>query len=324
MTGTADALGARSGSPSGRLAGRTAIVTGASRGIGKAIATAFGSEGAAVAVVSRTESVWDPRLPGTIHETVEQIVQAGGRAVAVAADLADPRSVEGVLEVVHGALGPVDLLVNNAALTVPGRPPPPGAPRPGIATPASAAVGTDVGSGIAAPPTAAAPADPGSFLAFSLKGFRRHFEVGVFAAYRLMQMVLPDMMDLGRGAIVNVTSVASSVPGEGPYERSGGPTAFAYGGNKAALEHLTRAVAFEMAPHGIAVNALSPSSPVITPGNLVAAPGTVHWASPEGFAEAAVRLALATPDTMTGTVAWSDDLLHPELGRRGWLGDVPS
>jgi 7-alpha-hydroxysteroid dehydrogenase len=80
-------------------------------------------------------------------------------------------------------------------------------------------------------------------------------------------------------------------------------------------------VAFEMAVHGIAVNALSPSEPVITPGNLVAAPDTEEWASPEDFAEATVRLALVTPDVMTGVVAWSDDVLHPELGRRGWLAE---
>ena len=74
-----------------------------------------------------------------------------------------------------------------------------------------------------------------------------------------------------------------------------------------------------MAPHGIAVNALSPSEPVITPGNLVAAAGEANWANPDDFAEATVRLALASPDTTTGQILWSDDVLHPELGRRGWL-----
>ena len=88
-----------------------------------------------------------------------------------------------------------------------------------------------------------------------------------------MQFVLPDMLELGRGAIVNISSLAAFVPGEGPYERAGAPTGFAYGGNKAAMHHLTEAVAFEMAPHNIAVNALLPSEPVLTPGNLVALPG---------------------------------------------------
>ena len=77
-----------------RLAGRAAIVTGASRGLGEAIALAFAREGAAVAVTARTEAEWDPRLPGTIHDTVARIEAAGGRAVAVAADLAAPADVE--------------------------------------------------------------------------------------------------------------------------------------------------------------------------------------------------------------------------------------
>ncbi len=74
----------------GRLTGRTAIVTGASRGLGRAIALAMGAEGAAVAVVARTEQVWDERLPGTIFDTVESIREAGGQAVAIRADLLLP------------------------------------------------------------------------------------------------------------------------------------------------------------------------------------------------------------------------------------------
>ena len=64
----------------GRLADRVVIVTGASRGIGKAIALACAHEGAAVAVTARTEAEWDPRLPGTVYDTVAEI-EADGRAV---------------------------------------------------------------------------------------------------------------------------------------------------------------------------------------------------------------------------------------------------
>src|SRR6478752_8875440 len=113
-----------------RLEGRVAIVTGASRGIGEAVARLFAREGAAVAVVARTEQVFDERLPGTIHDTVAAIEGDGGRAVAIRADLADEGDVDRLVDEARAALGPIDLLVNNAALTVPGRPPSADAPTP--------------------------------------------------------------------------------------------------------------------------------------------------------------------------------------------------
>src|SRR5215212_6596886 len=90
-----------------RLAGRTAIVTGASRGLGKAIALAFAREGAAVAVVARSTVEWSERLPGTIHDTVAEIEADGGRAVAVAADLSDIAEVESAHAAARAALGPI-------------------------------------------------------------------------------------------------------------------------------------------------------------------------------------------------------------------------
>ncbi len=295
--------------PGTRLAGRTAIVTGASRGLGKAIAIAFAREGAAVAVVARSEAQWSDRLPGTIHETVAAIEEFGGRAVAVAADLSQLDEVEQAYRAVRDTLGPVDLLVNNAALTVPGRPPKAGdTPREQRAPAAPA------------PAAAAQPSAPfGSFLTFPLSGLQRHLAVGLFASYRLMQLVLPDMLSFGRGSIVNISSVAGLFPGEGPYDKAGTPGPIAYGGNKAALHHLTQSVAIEMQPHGIAVNVLSPSEPVITPGNLYAAAGETNWASPEDFAEATIRVALVDANEVTGQLLWDHDVLHAELGKRGWL-----
>jgi NAD(P)-dependent dehydrogenase (short-subunit alcohol dehydrogenase family) len=291
-----------------RLAGRVAIVTGASRGIGEAVARLFAREGAAVAVAARTEQVFDERLPGTIHETVATIEAEGGRAVAIRADLGNEDDVDRLVGEARAALGPIDLLVNNAALTVPGRPPTkddaPRAPKE------------------ARPPSRTTTTRPGSFLGFPLKGYRLHFQIGLFASYRLMQLVLPDMIELGRGGIVNISSLAAFVPGPGPYEHPGGPTVLAYGGNKAAMHHLTQAVAFEMAPHGIAVNALLPSEPVLTPGNRIAYQGD-DFASVDDFAEATLRVALADPSVMTGQILWSEDVLHPELGTRGWLRAQP-
>jgi citronellol/citronellal dehydrogenase len=101
----------------GILDEKVAIVTGASRGIGAAIARRFAAEGATVAVTARTVDPAQSRLPGTIGETVAQIEADGGTARAYAADLSDPAARASIVADVTGDLGPVDILVNNAAVT---------------------------------------------------------------------------------------------------------------------------------------------------------------------------------------------------------------
>jgi len=101
----------------GVLAGQVALVTGASRGIGLAIAKRFAMEGAKIVVTARTVEDSERSLPGTITDTVQQIRSAGGEAVAVQADLAVPEDRKRLLEEAQLAFGQVDILVNNAAIT---------------------------------------------------------------------------------------------------------------------------------------------------------------------------------------------------------------
>src|SRR5271168_632648 len=103
--------------PNGPLKGRTAIVTGASRGIGEAIAARLAMEGARVVASARTAEDGESRLPGTLTETVARIKKAGGEARFIKADLAQSSERERLVEETVAAYGPVDILVNNAAIT---------------------------------------------------------------------------------------------------------------------------------------------------------------------------------------------------------------
>ena len=102
------------------LSGKVAIVTGASRGVGAATAVALAARGAAVACAARATDDAPLLLPGTIDDTVHRITAAGGRAIAVPTNLAVDVEVEAMVTTTVAALGPVDILVNNAAITFPG------------------------------------------------------------------------------------------------------------------------------------------------------------------------------------------------------------
>jgi NAD(P)-dependent dehydrogenase (short-subunit alcohol dehydrogenase family) len=101
----------------GSLKDRVALVTGASRGIGEAIAVRLAMEGARVAVSARTAEEGESRLPGTLNDTVERIRAAGGEAVLIKADLAQAIERERLIDQATAALGEIDILVNNAAIT---------------------------------------------------------------------------------------------------------------------------------------------------------------------------------------------------------------
>jgi citronellol/citronellal dehydrogenase len=254
-----------------KLDGRVAVVTGASRGIGEAIARRFAAEGAAVAVSARTVAEGDHPFPGSITTTVSSIEQAGGRAIAVAADLGRPEDRRALVDTVERELGPIDVLVNNAAITY------------------------------------FEPAET-----FSANHYALMFEVQVRAPFELAQLTIPGMRARERGWILNISSGAARHPEGPPYSRRvrGGTV---YGMCKAALERFTSGLAAEVHDAGIAVNALSPSG-------LVPTPGVVHHGLDRGvpadalepvevMAEAALALCSGDPASLTGRIAYARPLL---------------
>ena len=96
------------------LTGKTAFITGASRGIGKAIALKFAEAGAHVVVTGKTVEP-HPKLPGTIHSVAAEIVQRGGSAIAVQMDVRDEGQVQAAVDRAVDAFGRIDIVVNNAS-----------------------------------------------------------------------------------------------------------------------------------------------------------------------------------------------------------------
>src|SRR3954451_4576862 len=100
-----------------RLEGKVVVVTGASRGIGAEIAGLFAAEGGRVVCAARTLREGEHPLAGALESTVAGIRAAGGEAEAVAVNISEPAECERLIESARQTFGPVDVLVNNAALT---------------------------------------------------------------------------------------------------------------------------------------------------------------------------------------------------------------
>ncbi len=104
----------------GKLDGKVAIITGSSRGIGKDMALIFANEGAKVVISARTEHEGDFRIPGSIDKTMNMIREAGGAAIGVRCDVANEEEVAELARRANAEFGRIDILVNNAAILVPG------------------------------------------------------------------------------------------------------------------------------------------------------------------------------------------------------------
>jgi citronellol/citronellal dehydrogenase len=255
------------------LDGRIALITGASRGIGAALAVHFARAGATVALTARTDqsSGAASKLPGSLAETVAAVENVGGRAFAYPGDLSEPGERAAIVEAALGRLGGVDVLVNNAAVTY---------------------------------------FEPVSRMAESR--LELMLEVQVRAPLDLARRVLPGMRTRRVGWILNISSLAARHP-EGPPYPPWAAAGGLYGACKAALERLTTGLAAEVVDDNVAVNALAPAGVVPTPGavahGLVPADPT-RVESADAFAEAALALCGGTSEFLTGHVTTSAAILR--------------
>jgi citronellol/citronellal dehydrogenase len=205
------------------LAGRTALVTGAARGVGKAMAIELGRLGASVVVTARTVETTVRALPGTIGATVAAIEAEGSVGHAVPADLLDPGATAQLIAGVLDRFGGIDILVNNAADT-----------------------GDRVFQGFW-------DTDPDSW--------RQQFELNVFAMYELMQAFAPGMRERGHGYIVNIGSARDIPEGLGATDSIGGLTiGAAYPASQVAVYAMTTLLASELAAANIVAFTLTPGA----------------------------------------------------------------
>lgn len=202
------------------LRGKSAIVTGAGRGIGRAIALSLAEAGADVALAART--------PSDLEHVVAEIRALGSRAFAVPTDVSDSNQIESMVEATLKQFGNIDVLVNNAGinLRLPLVPLPDGVPD-----------------------WLRVPRDPDTSITDD--EWQRVLSVNVSGVMYGCRAVAPHMIARSKGKIINVSSVQG---------KAAVPYYSAYAVSKAAVNMLTRVLALEWARHGIQVNALCPGS----------------------------------------------------------------
>jgi len=179
---------------------RSAIVTGASSGIGEATAECLARAGYRVALAARSAEA--------LEAVAKRIEQRGGEAIAIPTDVADETAVAALAERAREAFGRVDLLVNNAGFSM-----------------------------------------AAALEQFTRDQIRQTFEVNLFGALQLIGEVTPMMRNQGGGRVINIGSIAGSVPA---------PLAVPYSASKAALESATDCLRLELARWNIRLSALIP------------------------------------------------------------------
>ena len=253
------------------LSGKTALVTGSSRGIGRAIAQRLAAEGATVIVTARSGKPSPSlrggtvsALPGTIGETIELIEASGGAAVGIATDLEDPESRDRLVDQVLDRTGRIDILVNNAGF-----------------------------------------ADYSVIEDMSFDTFDRTVEHYLRTPFALTRAAIPHMRQQGAGWIVNIGSVTGVAPVRPyrEYNKTSGDVIYA--SCKAALHRFTQGVAAELLDSNIAVNSVGPSTAIRTPGAAQLIPDSFPTEPVEYLAETVLAMSHRPAAERTGLVAFS-------------------
>tara|TARA_B100001146_G_scaffold29707_1_gene22972 strand:- start:125 stop:979 length:855 start_codon:yes stop_codon:yes gene_type:complete len=263
----------------GRLDGRVAIITGASRGIGSEIARLFAAEGSSVICAARTLHEGDHQLEGSLEKTVGEIREAGGEATSVAVNISLPEDCEQLVQAARDTYGTVDVLVNNAALTY-------------------------------YYPIKDFPVN--RWMRSWAVNFHAPFLLSKLVLEDMVRRGSGSIINISSGSAVGPGR------GPYPDTTSDGGGA-CYGAEKAALERFTQGLAIEVYDNGISVTSLAPSQVVATPGtvfhNLVTGMDDPLSESPELMAKAALLLASEPLDLVTGRVTYSQQILM----EFGWL-----
>ncbi|HEV3111701.1 MAG TPA: SDR family oxidoreductase [Candidatus Binataceae bacterium] len=203
-----------------KLKGKVALVTGASRGIGKRTALKLAAEGADVVLTARTVEDGTSRWPGSLDATAREIESQGVQALAVKCDLTLRSEVESLCEQALRRFGHVDLLINNARYVGPGG-------------------GTF---------------DP--FMKITFEGWEKTMAANLMAPVIAARFLMPAMIERGGGVIACVTSGVATL--ETDAQPGQGSTSVAYATSKAALNRLVLGLAKEGRTHNIAVVAVDP------------------------------------------------------------------